>query len=266
MGGVSLRCLDFGGHGPAVLILHGLGSEGMEWADTATWLCRACRVYALDQRGHGGSDRTPGQYDRSLYVADAAAAVQQLGLAPVVLVGHSMGGLNAYLVAARHPELVRALVVVEALASANPDGMSAMRDWLRALPVPFETAAAARAFVQEAGLHDGDWQELLDERPDGWWPRFDVDGAIASTTDMGRSDYWEDWRAIQCPTLVVGGADSPLPQAELQAMALSLVTGRYVLVEGAGHSVHLERPDAWRAILQDFLAEQDLAGHRPGAA
>ena len=85
----------------------------MEWADTATWLRRACRVYALDQRGHGASDRTPGQYGRDGYVEDAAAAIDQLGLAPVVLVGHSMGGLNAYLVAARHPELLRALVVVE---------------------------------------------------------------------------------------------------------------------------------------------------------
>ncbi len=264
--GARLRYLDYGGEGAAALLLHGLCGEATEWAATAAWLRRSCRVLAVDQRGHGASERTPGRYGRDAYVADATAAIEQLQLAPVVLVGQSMGGLNAYLVAARRSELVRALVVVEAQASTNPEGMRGLRDWLRRFPVPFRTAAAARAFLQDAGFPGESWREVLDERPDGWWPRFDVEGAIESSEDMGEHDYWAEWRQIQVPTLVVGGADSEMSQTELGSMAACLPAGRYSLVEGAGHNLHLDRPDAWRAVLEEFLEEQDIAVRRAAGA
>jgi pimeloyl-ACP methyl ester carboxylesterase len=265
-GGVRLSCLDYGGGGPPVLLLHGLCGEAREWEGTATRLRPRFRVLALDQRGHGSSDRAPGRYGRDAYVADAAAAIVQLGLAPAAVVGHSMGGLNAYLLAARYPDLVHALVVVEAQASANPDGMAALRTWLRTFPVPFRTAEAARAFMQVSGFPGEAWRELLDERPDGWWPRFDVDGAIRSTVDLGERGYWEEWRTIRCPTLVVGGSDSELAQAELEAMAACLPHGCYTVVDGAGHTVHLDRVDVWDALLAAFLAEHHLAGSRPDGA
>jgi pimeloyl-ACP methyl ester carboxylesterase len=260
MGGANLRCLDYGGAGPPALLLHGLCGEASDWAGTAAWLRRRWRVLALDQRGHGGSDRTPGRYDRAAYVADAVAAIEQLAPAPVVLIGQSMGGLNAYLVASRRPDLVRALVVVEAQAAANPDGARSMREWLRSLPLSFADADAARAFMQEAGFPGETWRELLEEHSDGWAPRFDVEGAIASTFDFGERDYWEEWNAIGCPVLVAGGAESEMAQSELRRMAASLRAGRYAVVEGAGHNLHLDRPDAWRAVLERFLAEIGCAG------
>jgi pimeloyl-ACP methyl ester carboxylesterase len=171
-GGARLRCLDYGGAGPPVLLLHGLCGEAGEWAGTAARLRRRFRVLALDQRGHGASDHTPGEYAREAYVADVVAAIEQLGLAPVVLVGQSMGGLNAYLVASRRRDLVGALVVVEAQASVNPDGARATRDWLRTLPVPFADAGAARAFMQEAGFPGETWRELLEERAEGFGNSF----------------------------------------------------------------------------------------------
>jgi pimeloyl-ACP methyl ester carboxylesterase len=260
---VRLSCLDHGGEGTAALLLHGLCGEAREWAETARWLRESCRVVALDQRGHGASERVPGRYGRDDYVADAVAAIEQLGLTPVVLIGQSMGGLNAYLVAARRPELVRALVVAEAQCSANPDGMRAMREWLRSLPVPFPSGEEARAFMQTAGFPGEAWQELLEEGPGGWRPRFDVEGAIDSTVDTGERDCWDEWQAIRCATLVVGGAQSPLSQAELRSMASRLPCGRYAVVEGAGHNVHLDRPDEWRTVVEGFLREQKLGVRRP---
>jgi pimeloyl-ACP methyl ester carboxylesterase len=265
-GGASLSCLDFGGEGPSVLLLHGLCGEAAEWGATASWLRAAWHVYALDQRGHGASDRTPGRYRRDDYVADATGVVEQLALAPVILVGQSMGGLNAYLVAARRPELVGALVVVEAQASADPDGIRSVLEWLRRLPVPFAGAEEARRFMQDAGFPGEAWRELLQERQDGWWPRFDVDGAVESAADMANCDYWSEWRAVRCRTLVVGGAASELSQAELREMARSIPDGRYERVEGAGHNLHLDRPDGWRAVLEGFLAGRlGTVGERAGA-
>jgi hypothetical protein len=70
-GGVRLAGLDFGGEGPAALLLHGLAGYAGEWAEAARWLTGRCRVLALDARGHGGSERSPADVSRAAHVADA---------------------------------------------------------------------------------------------------------------------------------------------------------------------------------------------------
>ena len=80
--------------------------------------CGDFRVIALDQRGHGRSEREPTDLSRPAFVGDVVAVVEQLSLAPVVLIGQSMGGNTAFLAAAAHPGLVESLVVIE----ASPDG------------------------------------------------------------------------------------------------------------------------------------------------
>jgi pimeloyl-ACP methyl ester carboxylesterase len=255
---VSLCCYDFGGAGPAVLLLHGLAGQASEWRATASWLRRIARVYALDQRGHGRSDRAPGAYSREAYVGDAAAAIEQLGLARAVVLGQSMGGLNAFLVAARHAALVRALIVVEAEASADEAGVRSVQAWLRSLPVPFSSASDAQAWLADAGFPGDSWQELVEEREGGWWPRFDVEGAIASIEDAATTDYWREWRSIACPTLVVGGAGSSMPKEELRRMAEAIPAGSYAEVAGAGHNVHLDEPEGWRSVVEPWLAALDL--------
>lgn len=109
--GVRLACLDFGGAGTPVLLLHGLAGHAGEWAETAQWLTRRARVLALDTRGHGRSERNPSDVSRAAHIHDVAFVVERLGLGPVVLVGQSLGGQTALLVAAAQPDLVRALVV-----------------------------------------------------------------------------------------------------------------------------------------------------------
>ena len=93
--GVRLSRLDYGGDGPCVLLLHGLAGHAGEWAETAGWLTEHGRVVALDARGHGGSERLPADVSPGAHVADAAFAVERLGLDPVVLVGQSLGGRTA---------------------------------------------------------------------------------------------------------------------------------------------------------------------------
>jgi pimeloyl-ACP methyl ester carboxylesterase len=87
-----LEALDFGGDGPGVLLLHGLAGTAREWEDTAGWLTRTHHVVALEQRGHGRSERRPDDVSREAFVRDAAAAIEQLGLAPVVWSGNRSAG------------------------------------------------------------------------------------------------------------------------------------------------------------------------------
>jgi pimeloyl-ACP methyl ester carboxylesterase len=112
--GTRLAWRDGGGTGPGLLLLHGLAGHAAEWAATAGRLRDAYRVVALDQRGHGASERRPGDVSRAACVADVIGVVEGLRLAPVVLVGQSLGGNTALLAAAERPDLVRALVLVDA--------------------------------------------------------------------------------------------------------------------------------------------------------
>jgi len=128
--GARLCCVDFGGDGSSMLLLHGLAGRGNEWHDTANRLTQHGHVFALDQRGHGRSAKGLDDYSRDVYVDDAVAVIEQLQLAPTLLIGQSMGGLNAFLVAARRPDLVRALIVVEARPSLSPSAQSDVEKWL----------------------------------------------------------------------------------------------------------------------------------------
>src|SRR5579863_449772 len=97
---VRLACLDFGGRGPSVLLLHGLAGHAGEWAESARWMTARNHVVAFDARGHGQSQRVPVDVSRAAHVADTVFVVEKLGLAPVTLIGQSLGGLTALLVAA----------------------------------------------------------------------------------------------------------------------------------------------------------------------
>ncbi|MFJ5064089.1 alpha/beta fold hydrolase [Streptomyces nigra] len=103
--GRRLSCLDFGGPGHPLLALHGHFSEGRTFAPLARALFPHWRVVAPDQRGHGFSDRGP-DFSHEGYIADATALLTHLGLERPVVLGHSLGGVNAAQLAARHPGLV----------------------------------------------------------------------------------------------------------------------------------------------------------------
>lgn len=105
LSGRRLSYLDSGGPGPLLLALHGHFGEARTFAPLARQLAPDWRVVALDQRGHGHSGRPP-DFSREGYVEDTAAVLHHLGgPGPAVVLGHSLGGVNAYHLAARHPRL-----------------------------------------------------------------------------------------------------------------------------------------------------------------
>ncbi|MFL5995945.1 MAG: alpha/beta fold hydrolase, partial [Streptomyces sp.] len=185
---------------PGVLLLHGLMGRASHWASTARWLSERYRAVALDQRGHGQSDKPPrAAFTRDAYVEDAEAALEQLGLAPTVLIGHAMGALTAWQLAARRPDLVRGVIICDMRASAL--GAASQREWgewFKAWPVPFATLADVRKWFGE----DDPWverpnpargefyAEVMAESPDGWRPVFEPEQMLSSRETWVYDAHW----------------------------------------------------------------------------
>lgn len=248
---------------PRVLLLHGLMGRAFHWAGTARWLAENRRVVALDQRGHGQSARPcAGPYTREAFVADAEAVIEQLGLAPVTLIGHSMGALTGWQLAARRPDLVEALVICDMRASALGEAsQQEWEEWFHHWPLPFPTQDAARRWFGEDDPRverpdpgrGAFFAEVMHRAPDGWRPLFSRRQMLTARETWVHDAHWEELAQVRCPTLVVRGLDGELGRAEAQEMVRVLPAGRYAEIPDAGHYLHYDQPKAWRAALEPFL-------------
>ncbi|MGW5637463.1 alpha/beta fold hydrolase [Streptomyces sp. NPDC003832] len=253
--GVRLVCRDWGGPGQPVVLLHGLAGHVGEWDATARHLGPRYRVVAVDQRGHGASERLPKDVSRAAYVADVAAVIGQLSLARPVLVGQSLGGHTAMLTAAAHPALVRGLVLVEASPGRpNPDGPARIGAWLDSWPTPFLSKEVAAAFLGGGPVGAG-WAAGLEQREDGWWPRFDRDLMVHSLTECAERSFLPEWTRVTCPTLVVLAQSGFVPADEADEMLRQGPATVSLSIPGTGHDLHLEQPDTLNSALSEFLGQ-----------
>jgi esterase len=251
----GLSYIDFGSSGRVLLALHGSFGRGAIFTRLAADL-RAeggVRVVAPDQRGHGYSDH-PSGYGRDEFVSDAAAFVRRLGLGPVAVLGHSLGGITAYQLAARHPGLVSALIiedvgpVMRRPQIENP--VLDVRGWPRSAPTreALEYCILAQGipdagyFMRSAVADGGRWRLLFD-----WDQMMDVQ-------EGGVGDWWADWLGSRCPALVLRGGRSTLLPAGLARQMVTRRPGtRLVEFPGAGHWIHDDDPDGVARAIIGFL-------------
>jgi pimeloyl-ACP methyl ester carboxylesterase len=259
--GVSLSCRDFGGEGTPVILLHGLAGHSEEWRETASWLTGSARVWALDARGHGLSTRRPPATSHQARVDDVEFVLERLQLDHVVLVGQSLGGVTALSLAARHPQRVRGLVLVEASPSDGGDARTMAEEVgeaLRRWPVPFRSREAALEFFTHrfgSRLAAEAWAAGLEETADGWRPQFDVDVMVETLVGVLSESTWSDWARVASPALIVRG-ESGMLSAETAAKMIDQRPGTEVReIAGAGHDLHLEQPKRWREVLTRFLKD-----------
>jgi pimeloyl-ACP methyl ester carboxylesterase len=212
-------CGDAGA--PPMVLLHGLGEQAAGWGAQLPRFAERFRVVAFDLRGHGDSSRTS-EYSHRLMAEDVCAALDALGLARVVLVGHSLGGAVGYHVAAVRPDLV-SLLVAEDVCPPYP----------RNRPVP--------------------------EPPDGVVP-FDwaVVPAIIREVNAGSDSAWAELATIDAPTLLVaGGATSTIPQEKVAEVAERIPDCTLVTIP-AGHFVHRDAPQQFTEVVLGWLEERQL--------
>jgi esterase len=236
------------GSGAPILCIHGTGSSALVWSDAVRELARLGRVVSYDRRGCTRSER-PEPYDRTSvaeHADDAAALLDALHAAPAVVIGRSYGGTVATDLALRHPDHVRALVVLEGdgpreLAPATTRWLDAVAGRLHELAAQAGVDAVGEAFIGEV-LGDGAWRSLpqelqrifagngpaiLAETQGEWWVQADV-AALATVVQ---------------PALLVAAIDSrPELRGPTEAMADALPHARTALV-GGGHMIDPAAPE-----------------------
>ncbi|MEU8209289.1 alpha/beta hydrolase [Micromonospora sp. NPDC049044] len=246
VGGRRLSYLDFGGSGAPLLALHGHYNEASAFAPLAEALAPRWRVITLDQRGHGESDRAE-SYEREDYVADVAALHRHLKIGPAVVLGHSLGGVNAYQYASRHADRVTALVVEDIGAVVDCD-------WSFTTTLP-RRASSREALASVLGTAAPYLECSVRQSTDGWGFSFDIDDTVASQKALN-GDHWADWMAVTCPTLLIRGTRSDELTAAHAREMVARRPGQARLAElPAGHVVHHDAEAQFAAEVGAFLSE-----------
>lgn len=246
--GRLLSYLDFGGTGRPIVALHGHLSEGASFAHLAQALGPDWRLTAPDQRGHGESDRAA-DYSREGYLTDIEALLDHLGLDRVVLLGHSLGAINAYQLAARHPERVTALVNVEGAASLGLEGPNPFA-FLLNQPHRAPTREALLAGLGPAAPYVAD---RLREDADGTWRLPFHPRDMYQSEELVHGDHWADWTATGCPAQLIHGTRGIIPAEQVRAM-VELRPGTAPVQLDADHLIPTTAPDAFAAAVRAFLA------------
>lgn len=253
--------------GPPVVLLHGLRSYARTWEPVAAALADSWRLIALDHRGRGDSAWGPaGDYRTGAYVSDLEQFADSLALDRFTLVGHSMGGTNAIVYAARNPGRVRLLAIEDIGPGSSAFGAGAQRIKSELAQTPREFAGIAEARAYWRGLRPDISDTALESRventlcrlPGGRWTwKFDLDGITRARLDPDPArhvDLWPHVEGLRCPVLVIRGARSDfLSAATCAEMAARQPLLRWTEVAAAGHYVHDDNLAAYLAALRDFL-------------
>lgn len=264
--GLNFHYLEWGDpNNPPMLLLHGFAQTCHSWDFVALGFSDKFHVFALDQRGHGDSDWAPdGDYSPETQQHDIREVVNALGLKDFVLMGLSMGGRNSFTYASNNPDLVKALVIVD----AAPQNMTSGSQNIRGFVQQEDELDSVDAFVQRVLQYNprrdpvqirGSIMHNLKELPSGKWTwKYDKilrspDRRMGSDPEMTER-LWGYIEALQCPTLVVRGGQSDIVAMDTaDGMHSRIPNGRMVTVEKAGHLVMGDAPAGFQSVVNEFI-------------
>jgi N-formylmaleamate deformylase len=248
--GVELHYLRTGGGGPPVVLLHGLMGSGACWSPVARALEAEHDVVMPDARGHGGSSAPHHGYRYDDLASDVVGLLRGLELASPVLVGHSMGGMTAALVASRATGLLRGLVLVDPTflgleRQREVRGSDVAEQHRRALGM-----SKSELVAQARERHPHRSPEILELQAAA---RLETCVAAFEVLTPPNPDYREVVSAIDVPSLLVIG-DSPVVTLETASELRSLNRCVQIAqVERAGHGLPFDRPERLAELVASFV-------------
>jgi esterase len=236
-----------GGPGTPIVAVHGTFGRGTTFNAVAGRLAPDYRVIAPDLRGHGASDHG-GPFD---FVTDLAAFIEALDLAPALLIGHSLGGITTYRLAAHRPELVRAMVIEDVGAVTDTTELEQPVLDVTGWPQRFESRAEAAAFFAATPAADY-FLESVVERHGSWEPVFDLN-EMMEVQRGNAGTWWPDWEASHQPTLLLRATESFLLSDRLGAEMAARRPHTELMTIDAGHWIHREAPDSYTHAVRGFF-------------
>jgi pimeloyl-ACP methyl ester carboxylesterase len=257
--GVRLRWFETG-NGPTVVLVHGFGGAASNWTAVAPALVERCRVLAPELPGHGGSSALPGPGETLDPYADRVAALLP---EPAVLVGHSLGGVVALRLAARHPRLVRAIVLAGSAGIGTTTRRSRRALTLTSVVQPGKRISRFRHFVAREPLlryaafkfvSVSDPRALDPFAAEGFLAGSGLHTGIREAADaLAGTDPRLDLERVRCPAMVLHGArDGQVPLRDAFEYARRLRAPLRTIAD-CGHLLIGERPDAVVDAIYDVL-------------
>lgn len=237
--------------GLSLLLLHGLMGSSRTWRRHVPWLRELGRVYTFDALGH--ERPAPQRPDTDVFVDDLLEHLTAAGVTgALVVIGHSMGAIHGLCLAARRPDLVRALVVedigIDYRGRSPAEWVAVMRQW----PVPFaDQDAVIDYFGPVAGQY---FLDAFHRGPDGYRLHGDLADFGEISAEWGRRAFWDEWQRISAPILLLEAGNGVAPPGQMRRMHDLRPGSRYALVADSGHLLHDEHPDRFRAEVSAFVA------------
>jgi pimeloyl-ACP methyl ester carboxylesterase len=264
-GQVGLAVAEAGVGGAPLLLLHGFTGAKEDFGD---WMDRlgdeGWHTVAPDLRGHGESSKPEIEeaYSLEVMAADAFALADALGWGRFVLLGHSMGGMVAQIMALKEPGRLRGLVLMNthhgAIDSIDPEiaaagadvartqGMTVLGELISQLTNPLDSPADTRVRAERPGYAEFGDRKFAAASPSMY--------AAMVGSMFGAADRLDRLTALDLPTLVLVGEQDKGFLAPSERMAAALPQGTYRCLPDAGHSPQFENPDAWWSAMSEFLA------------
>ena len=243
-------------NGRPVVFANSLGTDFRLWDAILPLLPQGLRIVRFDKRGHGLSSCPGDDYRMDDLVDDTAGLLRALGIDECLFVGLSIGGIIAQGLAARYPQLVRAMVISNTAARIGTPEMWQQRiDAVRAGGIEALADAImerwfARRFREERPLELAGWRNMLTRTP--------AAGYIGCSQAIAATDYSASTAELALPTLAIAGReDGSTPPDVVRATADLVAGSRYALIEDAAHLPCVERPGEYARLLTDFMREVD---------
>jgi 3-oxoadipate enol-lactonase len=265
--GVPIAYQSFGRpDGAPLLLLQGLGVDSRGWALQRFPLSRRFRCYAVDNRGVGGTAAAPHPLSLEQMADDAIAVLDAAGVADAHVMGASMGGVLAQIVAVRHPDRVRSLVLSCTACRHHEWRRELFEDWAAAVLADGMGALGGEGLRWLIGprLHRrlGMWLNLMarilqQAPPENFAAQVQ---AILAASDQLRFELVN----VRAPTLVITGSQDLLtPLGDAEELAELIPGARLLEVRGVGHALMAEAPNAFNRAVTGFLGEVETASLNP---
>ena len=247
------------GNGPLMLFFHGITSNSAVFTPLMARLSDRFTTIAVDQRGHGLSDKPESGYEANDYADDIASLIRTLDRGPAILVGHSLGARNSVTAAARNPDLVRSVIAIDFTPYIETEVLDALETRVNAGDRLFDDVEAVEAYlVARYPNIPADAIRIRIEsgyrRVDGGLRPLASPSAMAQTAKGLRADLTPAYREVTKPVLIVRGEQSKLVSAAALAKTSRLRPDLpVVVVPDADHYVNEVSPEITLKAITNFI-------------